>query len=102
MAIRDAIQLPGRRQDKREVVVPNVYTVTGSLVDGQTLQLDEALPIATAKVRVVIEVVEPASKSSYMEVMETIWADQRARGFVPPTREEVDAYLKAERDSWDD
>ena len=77
----------------------NAYIVTGSLVGGQTLQLDEALPIAAAKVRVVIEVVEPAAASSYMEVMEGIWADQRARGFVPPTREEVDAYLKAERDS---
>jgi hypothetical protein len=26
---------------------------------------------------------------------------QQVRGHVPPTKEEIDAYLKAERDSWD-
>jgi len=80
----------------------NAYIVTGSVVNGQTLHLDQALPLAAAKVRVVIEVVEPATPSPYMEVMETIWADQRARDFVPPARDEVDAYLKAERESWGD
>jgi hypothetical protein len=78
------------------------FVVMGSVVDGQTLKLDEALPITAGKVRVVVELVEGAARSPYMEVMEKIWADQRARGFVPPTREDVDAYLKAERDSWDD
>jgi hypothetical protein len=28
-------------------------------------------------------------------------ARQAARGHTPPTKEEVDAYLNAERDSWD-
>jgi len=35
-----------------------------------------------------------------MEVMETIRERQRLRGHQPPTKEEVDAYLQAERDSW--
>lgn len=78
------------------------YVVTGSLVDGQTLKLDETLPITAGKVRVVVELVEGAARPPYMEVMTQIRADQRARGFVPPTREQVDAYLKAERESWDD
>jgi hypothetical protein len=82
--------------------MPRTYTVTGAVIDGQTLKLDEALPISQGKVRVVVEVVEPETNPPFMEVMEQIWAGQRARGHVPPTREEVDAYLKAERDSWDD
>jgi hypothetical protein len=77
------------------------FLLTGSVVDGQTIKLDEALPITGGKVRVVVEVVEATTPSPYMEVMETIRADQRARGFFPPTREEVDAHLKAERESWD-
>ena len=78
------------------------YVVTGSVVDGQTLHLDEALPVGTGKVRVIVEVVETAARSPYMEVMAEIRADQQARGFAPPTREDVDASLKAERESWDD
>jgi hypothetical protein len=82
--------------------VQQAYVVTGSVTDERTVKLDEALPIKEGKVRVVVEVMPPDVKSSYMDVMETIWARQRERGHVPPTREEVDAYLKAERESWDD
>lgn len=37
----------------------------------------------------------------WIEVMEEIWAEQRARGHVPPTKEEVDQYIREERASWD-
>jgi len=41
-------------------------------------------------------------KQSLTEVLERIHARQRERGHVPPTPEEVDAYLRAERASWDE
>ena len=41
-------------------------------------------------------------KPSLQEVMAVIRERQRQRGFKPPTREEVDEYLRAERDSWED
>jgi hypothetical protein len=45
----------------------------------------------------------PAGKKpSLQEVMAVIRERQRQRGFKPPTREEVDEYLRAERDGWED
>lgn len=96
----------------------NAYVVTGQLEDRDTIKLDEELPLADARVRLIIEPAETnnangtsangangkapkAKRRSYEEVMEEIHAAQRARGHVPPTKEEVDAYLEAERASWD-
>lgn len=39
--------------------------------------------------------------SPYDEVMAGIRERQRARGHVPPTKDEVDAYIREERASWD-
>ncbi len=35
------------------------------------------------------------------ETMERIWADQRERGHVPPTKEEVDQHIRELREGWD-
>jgi len=35
------------------------------------------------------------SRTSCHDALEAIWERQRLRGHVPPTREEVDAYLQA-------
>ena len=84
------------------------YIVTGTLTDERTVTLDEALPLALQptpiKVRLAIEPlpVEPPAKCTHAEVIAEIRERQKARGFQPSTREEVDAYLQAERDSWDD
>jgi hypothetical protein len=78
------------------------YIVTGSVTDPRTLHLDEPLPLLGGKVRLVVEVVEESRKMSYDQFMAWLRERQKARGHVPRTREEVDAYLKAERDSWDD
>jgi hypothetical protein len=78
------------------------YVITGTLTDGTTVKLDEAVPIQAGKVRVVAEVIEPKPTRPFMEVMEEIWERQRQRGHVPPTAEEVQAYIRAERESWDD
>jgi hypothetical protein len=79
----------------------NAYILTGSVADERTLTLDEALPIKTGKVRVVVEVLETPPKVPYAEFMASLHKRQEERGHIPPTREEVDAYLNAERDSWE-
>jgi hypothetical protein len=84
-----------------EVVMQNAYIVTGSVTDEQTLHLDEALPVKAARVRVVVEVLEAPPKLPYAEFIAWLRQRQDERGHVPLTREEVDAYLNAERDSWD-
>jgi carbohydrate-binding DOMON domain-containing protein len=83
-------------------VIPmqSAYIVTGTLTDAQTVTLDEALPLTSTKVRLVIEPLSSTSPRQYREVIAQIRERQRARGHKPPTREEVDAYLQVERDSW--
>jgi hypothetical protein len=76
--------------------------VTGTLTDDHTVTLDEALPLTPMKVRLVVEPLRSVSQRPYLEVMADIRQRQWARGHQPPTREEVDAYLQAERDSWGD
>ena len=78
------------------------YIVTGTLSDEQTVKLDEALPLAQMKVRLTVEPLAPAPKRPHDEVIAEIWARPQARGHKPRTREEIDADLQAERDSWDD
>lgn len=80
----------------------NTYIVTGTLTDERTVTLDEALPLTLTpmKVRLVVGPLRSAPQRPYLEVMADIRQRQQARGHQPPTREEVDAYLQAERDSW--
>jgi hypothetical protein len=78
------------------------YVVTGSLTDSRTVRLDEPIPVSDGKVRVIVEVAEMARKMSHEEFLAWLRERQEARGHVPRTREEVDASLRAERESWDD
>jgi hypothetical protein len=80
------------------------YIVTGTLTDQTTVMLDEALPLTPMKVRLSVEPLpsEPPAKRTHAEVIAEIRERQRARGHQPRTREEIDAYLQAERDSWND
>lgn len=81
----------------------SAYVVTGTLTDGKTVQLDEPLPVTAGKVRITVEVMEPSRPTqSLHEWLEELRARQAARGHVPRTVKEVEAYLKAERDSWED
>ncbi len=79
----------------------NAYIVTGTLTNERTVTLDEALPLSSTKVRVIVESLESASPPSYQEVMANIRERQLARGHRPPLVSDVDAYLQAERDSWE-
>lgn len=78
----------------------NAYIVTGTLTNERTVTLDEALPLPSTKVRLVVELLGAASYRSYQEIMAEIRERQEARGHRPPTTEEVHAHVQAERDSW--
>ena len=74
---------------------------TGRVKDARTVVLDERLPESLSHVRVVLEPLSGSDSRPYMDVMKEIRAGQHARGHKPRTVEEIDAYLEAERDSWD-
>lgn len=78
------------------------YIITGTLNDDLTITLDEALPLKSTKVRLSIEPLAPAAPRPHDEVIAEIRVRQQARGYVAPTRGEVDVYIQAERDSWED
>ena len=78
-----------------------VYIVTGTLTDVHTVTLDKALPLKQSKVRLVVEPLDGEIQQPYQEVMAEIRKRQQTRGYQPATREEVDTYLQAERDSWE-
>ena len=80
----------------------DTYTATGTLVDGRTVTLNQEIPIPKGKVRVVVKSLEEVSKRPVHDVLSDIHKKQNARGHIPPVREQVDTYLQAERDSWDD
>ena len=78
----------------------HAYVVTGTLTDTRTVTLDEEVPLPSARVRLVVEPLGSAAGRPYQEVVAAIRERQRARGHQPPTREDVDAYVRSERDSW--
>jgi hypothetical protein len=86
----------------RVVVMQQAFVVTGSLTDSRTVCLDEPIPLSGGKVRVIVEVAEMTRKMSHNEFLAWLRERHEARGHVPRTREEVDASLRAERESWDD
>ena len=79
------------------------YAVTGTLTDATTVKLDQPLPVSVGKVRVTVEVVStaPHPKQTLEEYLADLRARQAARGHVPRSREEIDAQVRAERDSWE-
>jgi hypothetical protein len=77
------------------------YIVSGILTDNHTVKLDRAVPLEQGKVRIVIEPLTQTERRSYANVMGEIRHRQKARSYQPPTREQVDAYLHTERESWD-
>lgn len=80
------------------------HETTGTLVDASTVTLDLPMPNgqANGRVRVLVERIEPKQTRPILEVLAEIHEDQRARGHIPMTAEEVDAYIQGERDSWND
>jgi hypothetical protein len=77
------------------------YTVTGTIMDGNTVKLDESPPIRSTKVRATIEPLDIPHPNRYGEVMAEIRRNQKARKHQPPTPAEVEEYLYQERDSWE-
>jgi hypothetical protein len=79
----------------------NAYIVTGTLADSQTVRLDEALPLTSTRVRLVVEPIASVSAERYREVMADIRQRQQARGHQPANRAQVDSYVRSEREDWE-
>jgi hypothetical protein len=79
-----------------------VCTVTGILADARTVILDEAIPISDGPVRVTVETVaSPEHRGELIARLAAIRGLLYASGYRPRSREEVDAQIQSDRDSWE-
>jgi hypothetical protein len=79
----------------------NQVVLEGTVHADGTLELDEKLPLPAGRVRVTVQTCDvpaPPNQARFWALMERIWADQKARGHVPRTREEIDAEVNQLRD----
>lgn len=79
--------------------------IEGTLKPDGTLELDQKPNLPAGRVTVVLRL-ETAVKSprplddTFFQMMEEIWAGQKARGFVPRTVEEVEGERSEMRTGW--
>ncbi len=77
------------------------YTVTGALSNERTIILDQPLPLPAGNVRVTVVILaETQAQAPFLVKLEAIHQTLRASGYSPRTREQVDAQIQAERESW--
>ncbi len=69
----------------------------GTLQEDGTLVLDKKPNLPPGRVKVTVEPMWDPTQTDVWQVLEKIWAGQRARGYVPRSREEIDAELEASR-----
>ena len=75
----------------------NAIEMQGTLREDGTLLLDEKPNLPPGRVKVTVEPVPDLTQTDVWQVLEQIWAGQRARGHVPRSKEEIDADLEASR-----
>lgn len=80
------------------------YVLNGTVTDPLTLKLSEPVPIpAGSTVRVTVNLLgEKPSLAGLDAYLDDLGKRQAARGHVPLSREEIDDYLRGERESWED
>jgi hypothetical protein len=71
--------------------------IQGTLREDGTIVPDEKPDLPPGRVKVTVEPVPDLTQTDVWQVLERIWADQRARGHVPRSREKIDAELEASR-----
>ncbi|MBY0232362.1 MAG: hypothetical protein K2W96_24045 [Gemmataceae bacterium] len=74
-----------------------IVEVEGTLREDGTLVLDEKPALPPGRVKVRVEPSVDLAKTEIHQFFERMWAEQRARGHVPRSREEIDAELEAAR-----
>jgi len=72
--------------------------LNGILLEDGTVMLDRPPDLPPGPVRVILTPNEAYRQTSAWQTFERIWAEQRARGVVPRSKEEVDADLAAARE----
>ena len=82
--------------------VPSV-TVPGIVKPDGTLELEGKLLLPAGKVQVTVQPLPELPRDDpFWQMMEEIWAGQKARGHVPRSEEEVESERRRVREEWED
>jgi hypothetical protein len=81
---------------ERNVLKPTIE-IQGTLREDGTLVLDDTPNLPPGRVKVTVEPMPDLTQTDVWQVLERIWAGQRARGQVPRSREQIDAELEVAR-----
>lgn len=68
--------------------------VEATLRPDGSLELHEKLPLLPGRVQLVVQSLPNLPDDPFWQMMKQMWADQKSRGQVPRTREEIDAELE--------
>lgn len=80
-----------------------IAVVAGTIRPDGTLELQEKLNLPAGKVQVTLVPLPELSRDDpFWQLMQGIWAGQKARGHVPRSAEDVEAERRAVRDEWDE
>ncbi|HEV3383261.1 MAG TPA: hypothetical protein VG097_00530 [Gemmata sp.] len=71
--------------------------IQGTLREDGTLVLDDKPNLPPGRVRVTVQAIPDYKQTDIWQFFERMWAEQRARGHVPRSKEEIDAELEASR-----
>jgi hypothetical protein len=77
--------------------------VTGVVRPDGTLELEGKVPLPAGRVQVTVQPLpELPADDPFWQRMQAIWNEQKARGHVPRSAEEVEAERAAVRDEWEE
>jgi hypothetical protein len=82
---------------RRTAMATNAIEIQGTLREDGTLLLDEKPKLPPGRVRVTVEPLLDYTQTPTWKFFEQLRAEQQARGFVPRTREEIDADVASMR-----
>jgi hypothetical protein len=88
--------LEERDLSQTAIVVQGIVTADGSL------ELAEKLNVPAGRVQVVIQPLQAVSSEGFSQRMETMWADQKTRGHIPRSVEEVETERQAFREEMEE
>ena len=87
----------------RKNVSVNEVIVQGTLKPDGTLELDERVNLAPGRVQVtMVPVPELPQNDPFWQRMQAIWADQKRRGHVARSVEEIEAERRLLREEWEE
>ena len=80
----------------------NAYIITGTVENGQLIHLDESLPISTKRVSVIVKPVsrEGRNGKTLFAWLNQIHERRTKLGITSLSKEEIDSWIKEQRDSW--